>query len=294
MDEQRQGKELIKELQDLIAEELGEKPQGATFRPITAGLGLLSPRKPEISTPLPPLTQDTIRAPLFEGSPKHSSMQIPTRPLPKNPMERHFTPPPPPPRMEKPQVPSGRRFEPVITKPPTMPVSRLETAISTPVVSAPVTPVKSETFQNSEVTGASRFFAFVVDQVFVWTVFLFAVVVTLRSMTGEGVFALPNSGNFQNPVFLRFVIIEFATIWIAYLMMGIGMLDMTFGMWVWGLRLRYLGKEKDLLLLKRAIRVVVSFLFFAPILPSFALVIRRRGRNLLDLLSGSGLYRSVV
>ncbi len=312
MADARQGREILKELQKMIADELGEKNPANTFRPMTDGLGLASPRRPETASPLPPLTQALTqegRAPLFGREPTVAHAPPPRRPIArppakivmpdsqqKNTMERMFSPPPP--RMEV--RPVAESLAPDLLGPAVQSEVTAEVKPEAKMEVKPAITLRMESTTSVPPPAiaaaglAQRFFAFVVDQVFVWTVFLFTVIVTLKVVTGQDAYSLPNSGNLQNPLFLRFILVEFASLWLAYLVVGVGILDMTFGMWVWGLRLRYRGNEDDVKFIKKSIRVVATFIFFAPILPSIVLMFRRRGRNLLDLISGTGLCRSVV
>ncbi|MBI1861464.1 MAG: RDD family protein [Deltaproteobacteria bacterium] len=294
MQEKKQSADLLRELQNLIAEELGQSPSQHTFEPLTDGLGLTSPRKADVSTPLPPITQD-MRAPLFDDPAELTPPPPPTprAPIPSRPIEKMFTVPLP--RME--------------VKPPPQPIAPAPTPKIEPESAPQPEPRKLTLPLPSEAPPqkvarrepappgfARRFLAFVIDQVFVWTVWLFAVIVTLKALmgqVGQSPLTVPSTGSFQDPIFLRFALMEFATIWLAYLAIGVGVVDMTFGMWVWGLRLRYFGDD-EVRFAKKALRVVMSFLFFAPIFPSLLLIFRRKGRNLLDLISGTGLCRDMV
>lgn len=316
MDESKRGAELLKELQQIIADELGEKATTRAFRPLTDGLGLSSPTKPEISATLPPLTE-ALRIPLVETESLPPS-RPPVRP-PANPVEKFFSSPPasnnqatqrvyrpPVPKMKKPLADSGRieAAKKVFRDMPPLPAVVLPRATDQPpnavaksitheVVAAP-TEIDTPLERNANAGVTQRFLAFVIDQVFVWTVWLFAIIVTLKGLMGTSVPQLPTTGNFQDPLFLRFALMEFATLWMGYLAIGIGVVDMTFGMWVWGLRVRYDDATGESRWLQKALRIVTTFFFVAPVLPSVVLAFRRKGRNLLDVISGTRLYRSVV
>lgn len=94
---------------------------------------------------------------------------------------------------------------------------------------------------------------------------------------------------------MQFAVLEFATIWVAYAVFCMGVLDMTFGMWVWGIRVGYMTQSKRTWILRKFLRTLFTFVFYAPILPVIFLVfVGKRGRNLLDALSGTVVYQSVV
>lgn len=141
------------------------------------------------------------------------------------------------------------------------------------------------------VSGFRRLLAMLVDQLFVLTLWAMAIVITSNALNGfQSGFSIDIMKDFANPVFQRFAIMEFSALWIAYFAVSLGVLDLTFGMWVWGLRVSYGDPEDAQYWMRRMMRVIWSFLFFAPVLPAILLAIRRRGRNLLDVLSGTNLY----
>ncbi len=142
-------------------------------------------------------------------------------------------------------------------------------------------------------SAVRRLFASLMDQMFVLTFFTFALVLTANLMDGFSTgFSLKVFQNFSNPAFVRLATLEFAVLWVLYFGIGVGVLDATFGMWVWGVRVSYGPKGDSGYALRKAMRVFWSVLFFAPVVPMFLLAIKRRGRNLLDTLSGSNLYLS--
>lgn len=91
--------------------------------------------------------------------------------------------------------------------------------------------------------------------------------------------------------FIRFIFLEYLSIWLAYFLLCLGLLDMTFGMWVWGLRVSY-GEEVGKRFIRKTLRALMSFLFYAPVFPVFFLSLHRRNRTLLDLLTSTRLYRT--
>ncbi|MCB0406291.1 MAG: RDD family protein, partial [Bdellovibrionales bacterium] len=140
-----------------------------------------------------------------------------------------------------------------------------------------------------------RVLAGVIDQIFVFTLWLIAMTVTLKLLTGSFVGGVASSAILEESKFVQFAILEFATIWVAYAVFCMGVLDMTFGMWVWGIRVGYMTQSKKTWILRKVLRTVFTFVFYAPILPVIFLVfVGKRGRNLLDALSGTVVYQSVV
>jgi hypothetical protein len=65
---------------------------------------------------------------------------------------------------------------------------------------------------------------------------------------------------------------------------------MTFGMWVWGLRVNY-GDHRRFW--KKLARVVSGLFFYPAIVPTVLLAIRRDGRHLIDGLTQSSVYRTM-
>lgn len=153
----------------------------------------------------------------------------------------------------------------------------------TPTVAPPPVP---------QVTVFRRLGAWLMDQFFVLGLFVVAVIITLQ-LVGPANSPL-GLRELVRPVVLRLAVLEFSTIWLCYLSLCLGLLDMTFGMWIWGIRVAYPGEVNASRFLRKVMRIFCSFLFFAPILPSVLLAFRFRGRSLLDLLSGTRLYRSGI
>ncbi|NBT58557.1 hypothetical protein EBT16_07210 [bacterium] len=131
------------------------------------------------------------------------------------------------------------------------------------------------------------------DQVFVQTLWTIALVITSNIFSGfetglsTGVFK-----GLSEPLFFRFAVLEFAALWLAYLAISLGIFNMTFGMWVWGIRISYGNQKDENYGLRKLMRILWSFIFYAPLVPSLLLVFRKNDRNLVDALSGSNLYLS--
>src|SRR5262249_15889813 len=111
-----------------------------------------------------------------------------------------------------------------------------------------------------------RLLAAVVDQVFVLCVWLVALVITANLFSsGEGFSVFPSiAAQMNNPIFQRFGMLEFAGLWLAYFILWIGLLEMTFGMWVWGIRISFGQHPSEPKALGKFLRIVASFVFYAP------------------------------
>jgi hypothetical protein len=306
-----------RELKEMIREALDTGSSASkAFEPITEGLGLKSPMKPEISAPstgLSPARAHTTSAAntstadnktMASDTPVARPAPVPEKPKLSLSRVEDKTPPPPASDSYKTVVRSWSHSQEPQARP--APETKAKPVAKTTSVGPPkvtnlfetIAPASTKTpvAQPPPVPRAGmmrKLFSFVIDQTFVWTVWISAVVVTMRVLGPVTMdsWSVADVGNLRNPVFQRFAVLEFATIWLAYLSIGIGVLDMTFGMWVWGIRLRYLDEDTGLRFLKKSFRVLMSFFFYAPILPSFILILRRNGRNLLDWLSRSDAYR---
>jgi len=223
----------------------------SSVKPITDGLGLESPKR--------------VVAP---------SMPV-TKPIPKveTPAYRVKTPRPqtisaPPPIVDEP-----KKITSFVTQPE-----------APPITVAPPPPLPG-------VSLLKRGSALVLDQLFVQAIWMTALVITSNVLSGfETGFSSEVLRGFSEPLFFRFAILEFATIWLAYLAISLGIFNMTFGMWVWDIRISYGNKKDENYGLRKLMRILWSFIFFAPILPLALLVFRKQDRNLLDVLSGSNLY----
>lgn len=186
---------------------------------------------------------------------------------------------------QKPQAPSRRRTledKPIQRVPP--PIPKPEPLTEEPQVTSPPPPLPSV----SLIKRASSAF---LDQVFVQALWLIALVITSNIFSGfetglsAGVFR-----NLSEPLFFRFAILEFAALWLGYLALSLGIFGMTFGMWVWGIRISYGDPRDENYGLRKLMRILWSFMFYAPVLPSLLLVFRKNDKNLVDALSGSNLF----
>ncbi len=134
-----------------------------------------------------------------------------------------------------------------------------------------------------------RFLSGVVDQCFVFLAFLLALAITSNAISaGSGSVGAHLMQQLSSEAFLRSAALEFAMIWIGYLTLSFAVLDMTFGMWVWGLRVHY-GKEN--VFWKRLARVVLGMVFYPLVFPSVLLAFQQQGRNLADKITKTNVYR---
>ena len=275
----------LAELQRFLSEELEdlESTPGnfqRAFRPLTDGLGLESPKRAEEAVrPIPlPDTSDLF----FDTDPvvvppalQSSKLQAVPVAAPRQSLERTLE-----------SIASTAEAASFLAQ--TAPI-------------APITPAKTKAGDLAvppplpHPSLFMRIQAALIDDVFVLTLWVGALVITANLMSGFTTgFSLALVKEFSQPLFLRFAALEFATLWLSYFALCIGILDMTFGMWVWGIRIAYGedGSEDDgqSRFAKKGSRIIFSFFFFAPLLPSLLLAFRIRGKNLLDSMSGTALY----
>lgn len=262
--------EALSELREFLEKELKTKPSDIhitkPFRPITDGLGLESPRSAVRELPKTKAILDE----LVGGMPL---------------VEKVTTPP-----LKKPDAIATELLQ-SVAKPSTTPeffeeLEKKETLESSGILKARLPP------ELPRPTAARRLLAVVLDEAFVLTLWASTLIIIANIMTGGKVgFSVGVWQELSNPTALRMASLGFAVIWLAYLTVCLGILDMTFGMWVWGIRIAF-GKEGgDSKVLRRVLRIFWSFIFLAPIAPLALLIVRIKKKNLLDLLSGSSLYR---
>ena len=298
----------LAELQKFLADEItkaGGSKFDRAFTPITDGLGLESPREQARKAPLTFPTQPAAlpetkpQAPVIEkrsdGFGLRDALGVPER----TPSDQKLFD----------QMRALRTHDSEFApKHPSAPKTRLPDAEEPPVDSLlkqtpSVTPIGLEepTPRSRALTppplekpsGFRRLQATILDEVFVISIFFFALLISanLFPKTPGGWMARLGNG-LNNPIFIRFALLEYTTLWLAYLAIGVGLLDATFGMWVWGLRVSYGNSAR--LGFRKWLRIVFSFAFMAPIFPLSLLAIRIRGKNLIDKLSSSHLYLSTA
>lgn len=293
------------ELQKFLADELeeagGESHFGRAFRPLTDGLGLAGNAKkeaapvPKAPTPKPaaPAPRPSARVPVPDATKFFDSFPTETSPplVPERPRveaRREEVVPRP-----VPVVPAI----PVIKEIPQRSVFAERKADRAADVARALQETEEETKTLPPPVPQASFFrrllAGMIDQAFVLSLLAVVLLITSAVLSKEGgVLSRGLLTNLKHPAYIRFAILGFATLWMSYLVLGVGILDMTFGMWVWGLRISYTTQSGDSHFARKLMRVLTSFCFEALLFPSVLLVIRVKGRNLVDWLSGSYLYRT--
>ncbi len=160
---------------------------------------------------------------------------------------------------------------------------------ATPVAVSPTTHVPPP------IPAASAFrrgLAGLLDAFFVMGLWCVGLVITSQILSvHQGTIVERLVADFSTPVFVRYAVLEYLALWLAYFALSLGVLDMSFGMWVWGLRVSY-GQDGVRPWARKGLRILLSFLFYAPFFPVLLLPLRLRGRNLLDALSTTRLYRT--
>jgi len=132
---------------------------------------------------------------------------------------------------------------------------------------------------------ARRFFAGVVDQCFVFAATLLTLAITSNAMADSNRFF----SGFSNPAFVRSAMLEYAMIWLGYLVLSLGLLEMTFGMWVWGLRVGYGETGRGW---KKMARIIMGMFIYPWIAPAILLLFQKDGQHLVDAFSQSHVYRT--
>ena len=274
------------ELRKLVEDEIGqENRQGATsfaFTPLTDGLGLNSPRKREPSpgeNMAPP--QPVSRPSDLSGGARRITTFVASAPSPR--VEKVT---PPEEEIEREALPQteiqkASRAEPETSL--TSIMSNQGREIERDEVLVPP-PLPRPSFMR-------RMLAAFVDELFILTLFSVSLVTTLKVQTGT---FQPQSGGaiLASAAFIRAAVLEFLALWLTYFSFCIGLLDMTFGMWVWNIRIGYGKPSSKFCTGKKLRRIGLSLLFYAPVVPLVVLVFRRKGRSLMDALSGTQVYLS--
>ncbi|MBI4402781.1 MAG: RDD family protein [Deltaproteobacteria bacterium] len=272
----------FRELKNLITEELGDADySGQAFSPLTDGLGLESPRKKEV----PKVEQSAVTEPV-QAFPKPLAVEtvqakgsVPTQQDAKKvpPSEDPVPVSPPEAKVVKPAVAKCGLAS--VIEPPKCSSDGEKQPVAPPPVPRP--------------SIIKRILAAIVDEFFVLTLLLLALSITMKLLSGAvpSAAVLKENSIVRNPEFLRFAVLEFTTLWLVYFSFCFGVLDMTFGMWVWGFRVGY-GSDDSSRFSKKTLRALWSFLFYAPMLPLAFLIFQRKGKNLLDGLSGTSVYQS--
>ncbi len=293
------------ELQKFLADELAGSVESTedfsrAFLPLTDGLGLESPPKKEMPVaPRPTVPKITLGLPI-DFSPSEAQEETEKRPE-RNQLDALFDGPPGSEarQLEKAPPPAPRNESPAAI--PTESRSSAITDKREPATFARVGsffPDTGELPQPPPVPQASvtrRALAGMADIFFVLTLWLVAVALTSTAMGGnaEGLLSRLPKDLLQHGI-LRYAMLEYTSIWLVYLIATVGLAHGTVGMWAWGMRVASGEPGESGRWLKKAVRAMVSFLFLAPLLFIPLLVIRIKGRNAIDLLSGTHVYRTAL
>ncbi len=273
----------ILELQEFLKDELEESSEmliSRAFTPITDGLGLESPPKKEVHFP-----EKAFRTEIVQKTDEPDTLvekQI-----------KNFLDTPALPTEDSEALLSNKTVEEELAPPPKVakvekPAESLSEIMQVKSLSHEVKYIPPPLPEPEEAPLFKRAASVVIDQVFVMTLFILALVLTSNAMSGFTVgFSTKILQDFTNPAFVRFAVIEFAAIWLGYLAVCLFTMNTTFGMWVWGLRVSFGDKKSENYAMRKMMRVIWSFIFCAPIIPMGLLIIRKHGKNVIDILSGS-------
>ena len=281
------------ELQKFLADELAPTGMGKrlekSFAPLSGGLGLGAPQKKHEQEG----GYRTFKDWRTEAPQEPSAILGPPENQLDDAVDKAF--------MESMRRPRSHTEAPEHFRPTTHPL----TQIAAP--NPPSKPTLRETLENVTTEAMSptappppvpqpswfrRLLATLLDQAFILSVFFLTLLITASVLSKEpGTLFERLSGELSRPQFIRFAVLEYATLWLGYLAIGIGLLDSTFGMWVWGLRISY-GTDARPQGLRKWLRVLFCFLLEAPLVTSVVLALRLRGKNLIDWISKSHLYLS--
>ena len=289
------------ELQKFISDELsqfeGSGKFGRAFTPLTHGLGLESPEEPKKVTqpevkrtparrPKRRLADSLVsdedsqkKEPTFfkEPKPAESAPAVSRRPRPSQAEQKKNE------TRSLGEVMSG----PKTVESPRQTISKVVQKAVEPQVASPVEVAPPP--ELPAVSWSRSMFAALFDEVFVLALWAGTFFLTSWTMS-QGSWDLLRSAT--DAALMRFAILAFATLWFGYLTVCLGVLDMTVGMWAWGMRVHYNTQRKEGRMFRRVARILLTFVFFAPVLPVLLLVFRAKGRNLLDFLSGCRVYRT--
>jgi uncharacterized RDD family membrane protein YckC len=142
-------------------------------------------------------------------------------------------------------------------------------------------------------SGMKRGLACMLDQLFVVSLFAAILLFTVKARSGFDDIVYKNWSHFLSPLMIRFTVLEFCLVWMGYLAICLGLLERTFGMWVWGLKVQYATVDDDSQFIKKVMRIFWSFLLVAPIVTLPILWFRKNGRNLLDAFSSTTVYQLI-
>jgi uncharacterized RDD family membrane protein YckC len=141
---------------------------------------------------------------------------------------------------------------------------------------------------------ARRTLAGMADIFFVLTLWLIATALTSTALGGstDGLLTRLPHELLRHEV-LRYALLEYALIWLLYFTACVGIAHATIGMWAWGMRVAT-GDAADGGWTRKFVRALASFLLVAPLFTIPLLILRIKGRNTIDLLSGTHVYRTAL
>lgn len=234
------NQDLLQELREFIGVQTNEVYVKKTvpFEAITEGLGLESPRKPEID-----LSQ--------EKNQKEVAIIA----------EAYLKKTPPP-------IPAKK-------------TSSLHSTLTKPETKQPP-PLPKATYSR-------RFFAGAIDHLLVLTFLFFSLGLAVRWGVINSDFI--DVSNWWHHDFLVGGLKVYFGFWIVYLAFSVGLLESTLGMWILGLQLKF-GPHQEAKGLKKTARVILGALLHALVFPNLFLLFHRHGRNILDTLSSTQVYRT--
>lgn len=135
-----------------------------------------------------------------------------------------------------------------------------------------------------------RAMAALMDQVFVCMLAGVSLVLVMNIVSSS---SAPVSGELFKELArsetLKFIVAGYAGLWTLYLVMTVGIVEATFGMWIWGMRIGY-GNEQRFI--KKVARIGLSLICQAFIFPALVLLFQRDGKNWIDTLSGTQVFRT--
>jgi len=264
------------DLQEFLEKELADKTESASdfrksFTPLTDGLGLNEPpRKVEPSKK--PIEFLKLQEDFTPSASAVNEIYEEVKPLPPLPPLTGLI------KKEEAQV-EERSFTQLMSKP-----QREETTFVAPPRPKPLPP------PMPKVGFFRRMLAGFIDFAFMGVVMGLVLVVTANAVAGVSsdlVFRL--SKEIFEPSFVRIFLAEYIVGWFFYWAFCLGFAERSFGMWVWGMKVSF--GEGEARGLRKGFRIFTSFIFSLTLLPYMLLVVTFRGRNLVDLISGSQVYR---
>lgn len=293
------------DLQRFLAEELKdslgpEEDFSRSFVPINDGLGLEAPPK-KPAPPQKPLWPSNVApsvksaevpaqiAPApkpFESMVKKEDLQI-AKAIGAEPLSKVDATPamkPRIPRIVDPSLMEDSEAQAESLLPPPRLSGKLNRALGVDLPeSKPVR--KSAESEGKPCSVFRRMAGGLMDQVLMLAIASAIIAITVQ-LSPEG--ALGFQGQVR-PDMVRNWLAGYLVLWLGYLVIAYALLESSFGMWIWGMRLQFDDSYRGW---RKSARVLIGLFFLAPVFPALLLMIQRRGRNMLDWLSGSEVVRT--